>query len=73
MASCKIGVQLAPSALTENMTLVLAGRLLQYACSITSETELEGAGLMGADVATALVAYVDVLCRPDTVVDNAAL
>ena len=62
-----------PSALTEKMTLVPTGRGLQYACSMTFETELEGAGLKGADWTTALVAYVDVLCSPDTVVDRAAL
>jgi hypothetical protein len=55
------------------MTLVLAGRLLQYACSMTSVTELEGVGLMGIDCTTALAVYVDVFCNPDTVVDNLAL
>jgi hypothetical protein len=40
---------------------------------MTLETELEGAGLMGIDCTMALAAYVDVLCNPDTVVDNAAL
>jgi hypothetical protein len=59
-----------PLADTANVTLVLAGRL-QYACTITSETLLDVE--YEDDMATTLAAYVDELCRPDKVVDSAAL